>query len=77
LTVLTGGPRDLPDRQQTLRHTIAWSYELLADSEQRLFRQLSLFDDGCELSAVEAVYSTRGGECAQVLDGVTSLLDKH
>ncbi|HET8852140.1 MAG TPA: LuxR C-terminal-related transcriptional regulator, partial [Ktedonobacteraceae bacterium] len=77
LQVLTGGQRDLPARQQTLRHTIAWSYDLLPDEEQRLFRLLSVFVDGCELSAVEAVYSTRGGERAQVLDGVTSLLDKH
>ncbi len=77
LAVLTGGPRDLPARQRTLRQTIAWSYGLLADSEQYLFRLLSVFIDGCELSAVEAVYNTRGGERAQVLDGVTSLLDKH
>ncbi len=77
LAVLTGGPRDLPARQQTLRNTLAWSYELLTDSEQRLFRLLSVFVDGCDLSAVEAVSRTRGGERAQVLDGVTSLLDKH
>jgi predicted ATPase len=70
-------PGDVPIRQQTLRQTIAWSYGLLADSEQYLFRLLSVFIDGCELSAVEAVYSTRGGDRAQVLDGVTSLLDKH
>ncbi len=77
LAVLAGGPRDLPARQQTLRQTIAWSYGLLSDSEQPLFRLLSVFIGGCELSAVEAVYSTRGGERAQVLDEVTSLLDKH
>ncbi len=77
LAVLTGGPRDLPARQQTLRDTIAWSYGLLSDAEQHLFRLLSVFVGGCDLSAVEAVYSTLGGERAQVLDGVTSLLDKH
>lgn len=77
LAVLTGGPRDLPARQQTLRQTIAWSYSLLADSEQRLFRLLSVFVDGCVLEAVEAVYSQLVGERASVLDGVTSLLDKH
>ncbi len=77
LAVLTGGRRDLPARQQTLRQTIAWSYGLLTDSEQHLFRLLSVFVDGCELSVAEAVYSTRGGERTQVLDGVTSLLDKH
>jgi len=77
LAVLTGGPRDLPARQQTLRQTIAWSYSLLSDSEQRLFRLLSVFVDGCTLEAMEAVYSTLGGERASVLDGVTSLLHKH
>ncbi len=77
LQVLTGGPRDLPARQQTLRNTIAWSYELLSEEEQHLFRLLSVFVDGCDLSAVEAVYRTGGGEYAQVLDEVTSLLDKH
>ena len=77
LQVLTGGPRDLPARQQTLRQTIAWSYGLLSDEEQHLFRLLCIFVDGCDLSAVEAVYSTWGGERALVLDGVTSLLNKH
>ena len=77
LAVLTAGPRDLPARQQTLRDTIAWSYSLLSDLEQRLFRLLSVFVDGCTLEAVEAVYSRLIGERAQVLDGATSLLDKH
>ncbi len=77
LSVLTGGPRDLPARQQTLYNTLAWSYDLLSDEEQRLFRLLSVFVGGCTLEAVEAVYGAPGGEKAQVLDGVTSLLDKH
>jgi predicted ATPase/DNA-binding CsgD family transcriptional regulator len=77
LEILTGGPRDLPARQQTLRHTIAWSYGLLSLEEQHLFRLLSVFVGGCDLAAVEAVYAARGGERAWVLDGVTSLLDKH
>ena len=77
LLVLTGGPRDLPARQQTLRQTITWSYDLLSPEEQRLFRLLSIFMDGCTLEAAEAVYSMFGGERALVLDGVTSLLDKH
>jgi len=77
LAVLTGGPRDLPARQHTLRHTIAWSYALLPVQEQRLFRVLSVFAGGATLEAVEAVDGALGGEQVQVLDEVSSLLDKH
>jgi predicted ATPase/DNA-binding CsgD family transcriptional regulator len=77
LAVLTGGARDLPERQHTLRDTLAWSYELLSEEEQQLFRRLSIFVGGFILEAGEAVYDALGGESAQVLDGVTSLLDKH
>ena len=64
---LNGGARDLPGRQQTLRHTIEWSYELLHLEEQRLFRQLSVFVGGCAFQAVEA-YRGRGGRTDLVLD---------
>jgi len=77
LAVLTGGPRDLPVRQQTLRDTLAWSYSLLPVEEQRLFRVLSVFVGGAPLEAVEQVYHALRGENALILDGVTSLLDKH
>lgn len=77
LYLLTNGPRDLPNRQQTLRQTIAWSYDLLSHEEQCLFRLLSVFSNGCTLEAAEAVYNMSGGERAQVLDLVTSLLNKH
>jgi predicted ATPase/DNA-binding CsgD family transcriptional regulator len=77
LAVLTGGPRDLPERQQTMRKTISWSYNLLSQEEQRLFRLLSVFMGGATLEAVEAVSGTLRGESAPALDGVASLLDKH
>ena len=77
LAVLTGGPRDLPARQRTLRATLVWSYDLLSPEEQRLFRLCSVFVRGCQLQAVEALSAALGGESVQVLDGVTSLLDKH
>ncbi len=80
LQVLTGGVQDAPTRQQTLRNTIQWSYDLLAAQEQRLFRCLSVFAGGCTLEAAEAVCGD-GSDAApdlggSVLDGVVSLIDK-
>ena len=72
LSILTGGARDVPTRQQTLRNTIEWSYQLLSSEEQRLFRWLSVFANGCTLQAVEAVCAGSG----QVLEGTASLIDK-
>jgi predicted ATPase/DNA-binding CsgD family transcriptional regulator len=77
LQLLTGGPRDLPARQQTLRNTIAWSYDLLSEEEQRLFCLFSVFVGGAPLEAVEQMVQTLGGQSALVLDRVASLLDKH
>jgi len=76
LQVLTGGARDLPERQRTLRSAIAWSYELLSQEEQRLFRRLAVFVGGCLLDAVEAVFSAVGDSDASVLEGMISLVDK-
>jgi len=76
LTVLTGGARDVPTRQQTLRNTIAWSYDLLDAWEQRLFRWLSVFVGGCTLQAAEAVCARAGGKAGDVLEGIASLVDK-
>jgi predicted ATPase len=76
LNLLTGGARDLPTRQQTLRGTVDWSYGLLNTSEQTLFRRLSVFIGGCTLEAAEAVCDTRGDLGLDVLDGMASMVDK-
>jgi predicted ATPase len=76
LRLLTSGPRDLPERQQTLKSTIQWSYDLLQPGEQMLFRRLSVFAGGATLEAIEAVCNARGDLQMDVLDGVSSLLDK-
>ncbi len=77
LTLLTSGGQDAPVRQQTLRNTLAWSYDLLSPQEQRLFRQLSVFVGGFTLEAVEAVCKLLGDEPMHVLEGVASLLDMN
>jgi predicted ATPase len=76
LNLLTGGARDLPTRQQTLRNTVDWSYGLLNGAEQTLFRRLSVFSGGCTLEAVEAVCDTKGDLGLDVLEGMASLVDK-
>jgi len=70
------GPRDLPARQQTLRATIDWSHELLSPPEQALFRRLSVFVGGCTLEAAEAVADARQDLGHDVLDAMSSLVDK-
>jgi predicted ATPase len=77
LDLLTGGPRDLPMRQQSLRAAIDWSYELLSPAEQRLFRRLSVFIRGCTLEAAEAVGDYDAALGLDILEGVTSLADKN
>jgi predicted ATPase/DNA-binding CsgD family transcriptional regulator len=78
LAVLTSGGRDAPARQQTLRKTIDWSYQLLDADEQRLFRRLSVFVGGCTLQAIEAICAALDTQppTLSVLDGVASLIDK-
>ena len=78
LKLLGGGARDLPERQQTLRATIEWSYQLLDPGEQRLFELLSVFA-GCSVEAVEAVAAgldEAAGVELDAIDGLGSLLDK-
>ncbi len=74
--VLSGGAHDLPERQRTLRTTLAWSYELLSARERRLFRRLSVFVGGCTLSAAEALCRALDGAETSLFDAITSLLDK-
>jgi non-specific serine/threonine protein kinase len=71
LQLLTSGARDRPERQQSLRRTIDWSYELLDEGNKTLFRQLSVFSGGWTLEAAEAIIS----EPVDVVDGLMSLLD--
>lgn len=90
LELLTGGGRDLPPRQQTLRATLAWSYDLLTKPQQALFRRLSLFVGGFTLEAAAAVCGEEAAEPLQthwaagsaalpplaLLDDIDALVDK-
>ncbi len=76
LQVLTGGPRDLPERQQTLRDTIAWSYDLLTPTEQRVFRAIAVFSGGFTLDAFEEVCGPLVDPDVEALDALGSLVDK-
>jgi predicted ATPase len=73
LPLLTGGARDAPARQQTLRATIAWSYDLLGVPEQTLFRRLAVFAGGFDFAAVEAVANPAGE--TDVFAGLALLAD--
>jgi predicted ATPase/class 3 adenylate cyclase len=72
--LLKGGPRDLPTRQQTLRGTIDWSYELLEEEEKILFGRLSVFSGGRTLEAIEEICDPEGE--LEALEGVELLLEK-
>ena len=75
LPLLTGGPRDLPARQQTMRDTVAWSYDLLDEAEQELFEDLSVFPGGFSLAGAEEVW-VEGGE-GRTLEVLASLVAKN
>jgi tetratricopeptide (TPR) repeat protein len=67
--LLTGGSRSAPERQRTLRATIAWSHDLLTEAEQDLFARLAVFAGGCTLVAAEEI-------CGADVDAIASLVDK-
>jgi predicted ATPase len=73
LKLLTGGARDLPTRQQTMRGAVAWSYGLLDEGERAVLQRLAVFVGGCTLDGAEAVCGT-GGE--DVLEALGSLVEK-
>jgi predicted ATPase/DNA-binding CsgD family transcriptional regulator len=77
LSLLAGGARDAPARQQTLQATIAWSEALLAEPEQRLFRRLAIFPGGASLEMVCAVCAAPGADEIAVLDQLTILVEHH
>jgi predicted ATPase/class 3 adenylate cyclase len=76
LQLLTGGPRDAPDRQRTLRDTIAWSYDLLDDAEKAFFERLSVFAGGWTVEAADDVCNAAGELGIETFDGLASLADK-
>jgi predicted ATPase/transcriptional regulator with XRE-family HTH domain len=76
LPLLTGGAVDLPERQQTLRQTLAWSYDLLSRAQQTLFRRLGVFAGGCVVETANIVCNPSIELGINVLDGLTALVDQ-
>src|ERR671910_193422 len=76
LKLLTGGARDLPERQRTLRGAIEWSFALLDEGERTLFGRLAVFSGGRTLEAIEAICDAEGDLPVDTFDGVSSLVDK-
>jgi predicted ATPase/class 3 adenylate cyclase len=74
--LLTSGARDVPERQRTIRGTIAWSYDLLPEPEQRLFRRLAVLMGTWSAEAAEAIADPDGSLGTDTMDGLTSLADK-
>lgn len=74
--LLTGGPRGTVERQQTLRASVDWSYELLSEPERLVFRRLAVFIGGWSLEATQAVCAGDGVEESEVLDLLSALVDK-
>ncbi|MEZ4705889.1 MAG: tetratricopeptide repeat protein [Caldilineaceae bacterium] len=77
LQLLTSGAQDLPLRHQNLRNMLAWSYQLLEEGEQRLFRRLGIFAGGCTIEAAESIGNLAADLPMNVLDRLTALVDKN
>jgi predicted ATPase len=75
-SILTGGRQDAPLRQQTLRNTISWSYDLLSAEEQRVFQWLAVFGEGCTLEAAETICAAPAAITSPILDIIAQLVDK-
>jgi non-specific serine/threonine protein kinase len=76
LRFLTGGPRDLPERQRTMQGAIDWSYDLLNENEKAVFRRLSVFSGSFSVEAAEAICGSLTPDDVEVIDAISSLLDK-
>jgi predicted ATPase/class 3 adenylate cyclase len=76
LGLLSAGARDLPQRQQTLRGAIAWSYDLLDEGHRRLLDRLSVFEGGIDLAAAEAVCGPSSELGIDIVDGLVALADQ-
>lgn len=76
LALLTGGGKDLPARQQTLRGTIEWSYDLLEEGEKQLFHRMSVFQGGRTFEDLEAVCNFDGKLSVDLLEGIEGLVSK-
>ncbi len=75
LSLLVAGPRDLPQRQQTMRDAVAWSYDLLSSPEQAMFRRLAIFAGGWTLAAAQAICGEIEG--ANLLMALAALVDAN
>jgi predicted ATPase len=76
LQLLTGGPRDMPERQRAMRAALDWDYELLDEDERAVYRRLSVCPSGCDLETAEALVAAGGGRSVDVLSAVDSLVGK-
>ena len=76
LPLLVRGPRDLPDRQQTMRRAIGWSYDLLHKSEQALFRRLAVFAGGWTIEAAEALVGDDSAAAGEVVTCLNALVEQ-